>query len=56
MLRIGFIGRSMNMEFFLRGNPRAYTTTTIKEVEEAPGAADTTDAAAERTNQPGGAL
>ncbi len=46
MLRIGFIGRSMNMEFFVRGNPHAYTTTTIKEVEEAPVVADTTNAGA----------
>ena len=32
MLRIGFIGRGMNMEFHIAGSTRRYTTTEVVEV------------------------
>ena len=44
MLRIGFVGHTMNMEFHVEGETRAYTTTTIDEVEEAAADPDATSA------------
>lgn len=35
MLRFGFIGRGMNMEFHVAGSTRRYTTTEVVEVREA---------------------
>ena len=39
MLRMGFVGRGMNMEFHVAGSTRRYTTTEVLEVREAAAAA-----------------
>lgn len=40
MLRMAFVGRQMNMEFYVQGNSRTYSTTTISEIEEVDAKAD----------------